>query len=32
LVATERNNEGNPIWPDGQAIANIILALQRRVT
>ena len=32
LVATERNNEGNPIWPDGQAIANIILALRRRIS
>jgi hypothetical protein len=32
LVATERNNEGSPIWPDGQAIANIILALRRRMT
>ena len=31
FVATERDGMGNPIWPDGQAIANIILALRRRL-
>jgi hypothetical protein len=32
FVATERDGNGNPIWPDGQAIANIILALRRRIS
>jgi hypothetical protein len=31
FVATERDGNGNLIWPDGQAIANIILALRRRL-
>ena len=31
LVATEKDSGGDPIWLDGQAIANIILALRRRV-
>ena len=31
FVAAERDGMGNPIWPDGQAIANIILALRRRL-
>ena len=31
FVATERDGMGNPIWPDGQAIANIILDLRRRL-
>lgn len=31
FVATERDGNGNPIWQEGQAIANIILALRRRL-
>ncbi len=31
FVATERDGKGNPIWQEGQAIANIILALRRRL-
>jgi hypothetical protein len=32
FVATEIDGMGNPIWQEGQAIANIILALRRRIS